>query len=122
MTFHIDRIPAPVYLHVVVTGEETLENLREVWTRIAHMSREMDAKLILCEGYLEGAGDTIALYKIGEEFPRLGFPPDMRIAVVCKKSKYPDFKFAENVAVNRGGNFVSVFTDIDLAKDWLQTH
>ena len=119
MTYKIDQIPAQGYLHVVVTGEETTENLRSVWTQIAQTSKDLGTNLILCEGYLEGTGNTMALFDIGKEFPKIDFPANVRVAVVCKESKLPDFKFAETVAFNRGAHFVSVFTDLNLAIKWL---
>ncbi len=118
-TYQIEQIPAEGYLHVVVTGEETLPNLRSVWAQIAQTSKDLGTNRILCEGYLEGTGNTMALFNIGKEFPQIDFPDDVRIAVVCKKSKLPDFTFAETVAINRGAYFVQVFTDLEVATNWL---
>ena len=119
MGYNIEIIPAEGYLHVVTTGEETLANMIEGWTRVAQTSRELGVSLILCEAYLEGPGRTMALFDIGEEFPKINFPRNVRVAVVCKPSKLPDFQFAETVAVNRGAYFVRVFTDLEQAKSWL---
>jgi len=115
----MERVPADGFLHVIMTGEETIENLKHAWNAVAELAHAFDPCRVLAEGYMEGPGKTNVLFDIGAVFPTLPFPSPIRIAVVCKESKFEDFRFAENVAVNRGAHFVAVFTDVNEAIAWL---
>jgi hypothetical protein len=119
MTYNLRIAQKPTYLHAIVTGRNTKENvvryLADVW-------RECTARncgSVLLEERLEG--------------PRLGILPVFDLASqaelgagrVCKAMAYVDvnaegdlMQFAETVAVNRGFP-VKVFATVVEAEHWL---
>ncbi len=119
MSFDLTFIQKSGYLHAVVTGLNTRENVEGYLANVLRECQELRCSRVLIEERLEG--------------PRLG-PVDVfdiaagasnRIGGVLQTIAYVDvngatdtMKFAENVAINRGAP-VRIFATVADAEKWL---
>ena len=119
MSFDLTFIQKSDYLHAVVTGLNTRENVEAYLANVLRECQELRCSRVLIEERLEG--------------PRLG-PVDVfdiaagasnRIGGVLQTIAYVDvngaidtMKFAENVAINRGAP-VRIFATVADAEKWL---
>ena len=119
MPYKLTIIQKPTYLHVIVTGKNTEENvalyLAEVWREC--MARNFFRVLI--EERLEGPPlSTIATFRIVSEGSRRSYQQFKAIAYVDVNAEDDLMKFAENVAINRAMP-VKVFSSVSEAEKWL---
>ena len=111
----------PGYLHVRVTGTNSVEAVQGYLGEIYVACVERGRCSILIEEHLRGRGlDLLAIFQIvcegGERLQALAH----RIAYVDVNGEHPaqDMQFAETVAVNRGVN-LRVFATVPEAAAWL---
>lgn len=117
---------------ISVTGDEKVVNLRFSGdSDAAENQRARDEVVALCaergltrmlvdmtEVGSIMSGQTLDLFRFGEDFAKGMFPQDARIAVV-EKDPNPDVDFVVTVARNRGF-LMEVFDDRDKALAWLK--
>ena len=113
-------------LHVVeskVQGELTLDEVKEIITEIAIITKEKACMLILSD-YREVTLrlSMLQLYDLPKITENIFASSGLNI-FGCKRALVAaeglkDYSFYENVMVNRGQK-VRVFTNIDKAKEWL---
>jgi len=108
------------YLHAVVTGMNSKENVMNYLKDILHECMTRDCFRVLIEERLEGPRlNTTEVYEIASQGQNLAAGRQPVIAYVDVNAvNLSNMKFAENVAVNRGGS-VQVFLTLEDAKRWL---
>jgi hypothetical protein len=119
MTYNLTIVQKPTYLHAIVTGRNTKENVARYLADVLRECTARNCRSVLLEERLEG--------------PRLGILPvfdlaaqaDSGVGKVFKAMAYVDvnaegdlMQFAETVAVNRGFP-VKVFATVADAEYWL---
>jgi len=119
MSYKLTITQKPQYLHVVVTGLNTKENVARYIEDIRRECSVRDCFLVLIEERLEGprlsTADVFQIIAEESKQPRANFAA---IAYVDVNAEGDLMKFAETVAVNRGFP-VRVFSSIRDAKKWL---
>lgn len=110
----------PDYLHVVVTGQNTLENV-ELYLR--ELKRECAARgfnCVLIEENLTGRRlETWDVYQIASQSSMGGLGQFEALAYVDHNSHGDLMRFAQTVANNRGIP-LNVFATVQEAEAWLQ--
>ena len=111
-------------LRVEMTGDRANstnidEEALEIWKRIAAQSRSAGRDRILILSRIKGELAIVSAFWIIEQASRFRFSPGTRIAWV-EKGRDADraFRFAEDVAVNRGMQ-ARLFFDEKAAAAWL---
>jgi hypothetical protein len=119
MTYNLTIKQMPTYLHAIITGQNTKENVAQYLENILHECFKVNCFNLLIEERLEGPRlDTLDVFEIasdgaGKARGKLG-----KIAYVDVCAEGDFMKFAENVAFNRGLR-VSVFRTVAEAENWL---
>ena len=113
-------------LHLVeskLQGDMTVGEAEEIVTKIAKIAKEKDCRSIFIDfRNVSQKLSMVEMYRLPDRtkniFTSFGMKLSLykRANVVAKD--LDDYVFHENVMVNRGHN-EKVFTDIDLAKEWL---
>ena len=110
----------PGYLHAIVTGQNTLEN---VMLYLQQLHQECEARginRVLIEERLTGRRlETFDVYQIAAEGSQRGAGSFEAIAYVDVHASGQLMKFAETVANNRGVP-VNLFTNVADAEAWLK--
>jgi hypothetical protein len=119
MSYEVTITKKANFLHAIVSGKETLENLIAAWKEIAEACQGHKCKRILVDGCLDGPGDTLDIYNLGNRFHELGIPLGARIAMACKEEDVPKLSFAEVVVKNRNPVTTKIFLNKDDAVQWL---
>lgn len=118
-TYRLTIRQEPSYLHVIVTGSNSWEN---VHAYLAEIMRECMARRtyrLLIEERLEGPRlGTMDVYQIAAEGADRARGLFEAIAYVDVNARGGQMEFAETVAVNRGLP-VTVFASVDEARKWL---
>jgi len=110
----------PTYLHAVVTGENSSENVRNYLKQIQRECTTRKCLRVLIEERLEGPRlGIVDVYRIVSEGTTRALGQIAVIAYVDVHSKGDLMKFAEDVAVNRFLR-VGVFSSVADAELWLQ--
>ena len=119
MSYKLALKQEPSYLHVIVTGLNSWEN---VASYLAEVMRECMARRtyrVLIEERLEGPRlGTMDVYQVASEGADRAKGLFEAIAYVDANAKGRLMEFAETVAVNRGLP-VTVFATVEEAKKWL---
>lgn len=119
MTYKLTIHQKPTYLHVVVSGRNTRENVKAY---VAEMIRECTARncfRVLIEEHLEGPRlEMEDVFDIASEGSKIIGGLLKVIAYVDVNAKGDLMQFAENVAVNRGLP-MAVFPTVAAAENWL---
>jgi hypothetical protein len=119
MTYQLQITEKPTYLHAVVTGKNTLEN---VTGYLKELLRECEARQcfnVLIEERLTGRRlETWDVYQIASDQSTLARGFFRSIAFVDVNASGELMKFAETVANNRGVP-VRLFATVAEAEDWL---
>lgn len=118
----IDIIERSAYLHVVVTGKNTADNVRKYLFAVHQACLARQCTVVLIEENLHGPGLGIAtIHDIVSQAAKNTQPVVTRIAYVDTNKEHAPgaMGFAETVAVNRGVN-VRVFPDVTAARQWLE--
>ena len=119
MSYEMTITQKPTYLHAIVTGQNSKEN---VAAYIKELQREMTGQSccrLLIEERLEGPRlRAIDVFNIVSEASDLASRNFKAIAYVDVYAEGSAMKFAETVAVNRGVS-VQVFSSVSEAEKWL---
>jgi len=107
------------YLHVIVTGLNSWENVASYLVEIMRECMARRVYRVLIEERLEGPRlGTMDVYQIASEGADRARGQSDAIAYVDAKASGRLMEFAADVAVNRGLP-VSVFATVDEARNWL---
>jgi hypothetical protein len=119
MTYTLSIDTRPGYLHVVVTGRNTRDNVLRYMQEVLRESEARDCWYLLIEERLEGPRlGTLDVFEIASQRGRPLGSKVRGIAYVDVNASGDLMKFAEDVAVNRGYP-VRVFSSMSEAEEWL---
>ena len=120
MGFTVAITQKPTYLHAVVTGENSAENVRSYLTQIQRECKTRNCLRVLIEERLEGPRlGIVDVYRIVSEQTVRALGQIEVIAYVDVNAAGDLMKFAEDVAVNRFLR-VAVFSSVPDAELWMQ--
>jgi hypothetical protein len=106
------------YIHVILTGQDTLPAVKEYWTKIAGLLQSNPQRKLLMDEHLFGVVPDSDIHEWSEFMKGLGIPRGTKIAFSHLKERVAEYRFAETLLVNRG--FVTkIFDQLDHAKEWL---
>ncbi|MEO8188314.1 MAG: hypothetical protein ABI580_13225 [Burkholderiaceae bacterium] len=119
MTYSVTIDQKPAYLHAVVTGRNTRENVTRYMDDIVRECENRKCLRVLIEERLEGPRlETLDVFQMVEEGSKRLRMKLQAIAYVDANAHGDSMKFAETVAVNRGFP-VAVFATVAEAERWL---
>ncbi len=120
MTYKLTIRPRATYLHAVVIGQNTKENVKEYLEELRGECLARNCFRVLIEERLEGPRlNTVDVFEIVMEASRKVHGMMTAIAHVDVNADPEMMHFAETVAVNRSLP-VSVFRTVAEAEGWLQ--
>jgi hypothetical protein len=120
MGFAVAIAQQPTYLHAVITGENSAENVRSYLKQIQRECKARNCFRVLIEERLEGPRlGIVDVYRIVSEGTVRALGQIEAIAYVDVSAEGDLMKFAEDVAVNRFLR-VAVFSSVPDAELWLQ--
>jgi selenophosphate synthase len=123
MSYRIETVRKPRYLHLKVTGENSLQTVREYLAEILDICARNNGTNVLIEECLEGARlntlDVFNAVKSGASHAGK-FPRVIAYVDVHAGSGPGLMHFAESLAQGRGIN-VRVFDTVPEAEDWLKS-
>jgi hypothetical protein len=109
----------PSYLHIVVTGQNSVENVVQYFDEIYRECKARKSSRILIEERLDGPRLGIAdVFQIVEDLSKRVKGMFKNVAYVDVKAPSDLMKFAEDVAVNRSVP-LAVFSTLAQAEKWL---
>lgn len=119
MSYHLEIIEKPTYMHAIVTGPNTMEN---VVGYLKELLRECEARQcfnVLIEERLTGRRlETWDVYQIASDNSALARGVFGAVAYVDVNAGGDLMKFAETVANNRGVP-MTLFKTVAEAEQWL---
>ena len=119
MTYTLSIDTKAGYLHVVVTGRNTRDNVLRYMDEVLRESETRDCWYLLIEERLEGPRlGTLDVFDIASQRGRPLGSKVRGVAYVDVNASGDLMKFAEDVAVNRGYP-VRVFSNVGDAEEWL---
>lgn len=119
MSYKLTIIQKPTYLHVMVTGLNTRENVAGYLKELQRECTNRGCRRVLIEERLEGRRlNTVDVFQVAAEGSNHALGCFEAIAYVDMNAEGDLMKFAETVAVNRFLP-VEVFSSISDAEKWL---
>ena len=119
MTYKLTIDQKSTYLHAIVTGQNSRENVTRYLEKILYECTVRSCSRVLIEERLEGPRlKTLDVFKIASEGCSKAKGRLKAIAYVDVNAEGDSMQFAENVAVNRGLP-VAVFSTLADAEKWL---
>ena len=119
ISYKLTIIQKPKYLHVIVTGLNTRENVARYLEELQRECTNRDGRRVLIEERLEGRRlDTMDVFETASEGSQRALGCFEAIAYVDVNAEGDLMKFAETVAVNRFLP-VEVFSSVSDAEKWL---
>jgi hypothetical protein len=119
MSYKLTITQKPTYLHAIVTGTNTKENVARYLEEIRRECTVRNCFRVLIEERLEGPRlSTMGVFEIASEGSKRAFGQFRAIAYVDVNAEGDLMKFAEDVAVNRGLP-LTVFSSVSEARKWL---
>jgi hypothetical protein len=120
MAFTVTFTQKPTYLHAVIIGENSAENVRNYLKQIQRECKTRKCLRVLIEERLEGRRlGIVDVYRIVSEQTVRALGQIEVIAYVDVNAEGDLMKFAEDVAVNRFLR-VAVFSSVPDAELWMQ--
>jgi len=120
VTFKLTLTEKPGYLHAVVTGQNTLENVVMYLQELRNECTARGINRVLIEERLTGRRlETWDVYQIASEGALKGRGEFAAVAYVDVNASGELMKFAETVANNRGIP-LNVFSTLAEAEAWLK--
>jgi hypothetical protein len=121
MAYELTIIEKPSYLHFVVRGENTKENVSAYLEEILRECRSRGCYKVLIEERLGGTRlGTADVFALASEGSARAVGAMRAIAYVDVNGQGGLMQFAENVAVNRALP-VTVFSTVAEAEEWLRS-
>lgn len=122
MEYQLSIVPKPGYLHAVVTGRNTAENVASYLEEVLNVCRARNCRSLLVEERLEGPRLSMAdVFRIASEGSAKAAGVVRSLAYVDVNAQDDTMKFAELVATNRSMP-VCVFSTVADAERWLVTN
>ena len=119
MSYQIAITEKPGYLHCVVTGKNTMENVAAYLQEIARECEARNCSRVLIEEHLVGRRlETWDVYQLASEGSARLLGKVQAMAYVDVNAEGELMKFAETVASNRGLP-MTVFATVPEAENWL---
>jgi hypothetical protein len=119
MTYELTIDQKPTYLHAIVTGRNSRENVAHYLEAIRRECRARRCFRVLIEEHLDGPRlGTLEVFEIASEGSSRAFGMLEAIAYVDVNAEGDLMPFAETVAVNRTLP-VTVFSTVAEAENWL---
>jgi len=119
MSYELTIAQKLAYLHAIVTGQNTKENVAAYLEEIGNECTSRGCRRVLIEERLEGPRlRTIDVFSIVSEASNRAQRAFNAIAYVDVNAEGSVMKLAESVAVNRGVS-VQVFSSVFEAEEWL---
>jgi hypothetical protein len=119
MTYQLTIHQKPTYLHAVVTGRNSRENVERYLAELLRECTARNCSRVLIEERLEGPRlQTVDVFEIATEGSRNARQKMRAIAYVDVNAAGELMHFAETVAVNRSLP-VAVFSTVADAERWL---
>jgi len=119
MSYELTITQRPTFLHAIVTGTNTRENVARYLEEIQRECATRGCPRVLIEERLEGPRlGTMSVFQIASEGSGRAQGFFEAIAYVDVNAEGDRMKFAETVAVNRGLH-VAVFASVGEAEQWL---
>ena len=119
MSYQLTIIQKPAYLHAIVAGLNSKENVKAYLADVLEACKRRACNQVLIEEKLEGPRiDTINVFQIASEGSRQALGFYKAIAYVDVNAEGDLMKFAETVAFNRGLP-VRLFSSVAEAERWL---
>ena len=119
MTYELTISKTADYLHAIVTGQNSLENIKRYLQQIFHECKAADCSRLLIEERLEGPRlNTMDVFEIASKESGRAFGVFKAIAHVDINAEGDLMEFAETVAVNRALP-VRTFATLAEAEKWL---
>jgi hypothetical protein len=119
MTYVLRIEPRADYLHAIVTGANSLENVVGYMEQLAHECAARQCFRVLIEERLEGPRlKTMDVFRVASQSGKPLVSQMRAIAFVDVNAVGDMMQFAEDVAVNRGLP-VRVFATVEQAAQWL---
>lgn len=119
MTYELTIDQKPTYLHAIVTGRNSRENVARYLKAILRECKARRCFRVLIEEHLEGPRlGTLEVFEIASEGSVRAFGMLEAIAYVDVNAAGDLMQFAETVAVNRALP-VTVFSTVVEAETWL---
>ena len=109
----------PKYLYALISGrEDNLEVARKYWSELLDECRRHNFNKLLVEENLDRSLSMQEMYEFAVEHTGMGFN-EILVAFVDRRPEHHQLnRFAETVAMNRGGR-VRVFDTVSEAKQYL---
>ncbi len=119
MTYKLTIDQKPTYLHMIVTGRNSRENVVQYMEDVIRECTARNCGRVLIEERLEGTRlRTLDVYDIVSQGAKRFVGMLEAMAYVDVNAKGSLMHFAEDVAANRGIP-VKVFSTVDEAENWL---
>jgi hypothetical protein len=119
MSYEVKFYPKPTYLHAVVTGQNSKENVMRYLEDVLRECLSRGCFRLLVEERLEGPRlGTLDIFAIASEGSRQALGLLKAVAYVDVNAEGSLMQFAETVALNRALP-VTVFSSVAQAESWL---
>ena len=121
MTYQLTITEKPGYLHCIVTGKNTMENVAAYFQELARECEARNCFRVLVEEHLVGRRlETWDVYQIVTEGSARSLGKFQAVAYVDVNAEGELMKFAETVASNRGLP-MTVFATVPEAESWISS-
>ena len=119
MSYQLSIEPRPAYLHVIVTGQNTGQNVARYMEEVVRECAARNCPRVLIEERLEGPRlGTVEVFGMVSKGSVRFQRALQAMAYVDVNAQGDVMRFAEDVAVNRGFP-VKVFRTVAAAEEWL---
>ncbi len=119
MTYELTITRKPTYLHAVVIGKNTKENVVDYFQKIRSECASRNCHRVLIEERLEGPRfGTIDVFEVADQGSMESLGVFQAIAYIDESATGDSMQFAETVARNRGIP-IRVFSNVIDAENWL---
>jgi len=119
MTYKLTIDQKPTYLHIMVTGQSTRENVMQYMQDVIRECINLNYSAVLIEERLEGARlGMFEVFSMVSEGAKQYLGRLRAIAYADADGDRGLMQFAENVAVNRGIP-IRIFSNVPDAETWL---
>ena len=119
MTYNLSFDKKPNYLHAIVTGQNSRENVKDYMAEIIRECKATNCHRLLIEERLEGSRlDTMTVFQLVSEGSAHAIGLFAAIAYVDVNADGDMMEFAETVGVNRSIP-VNIFSTVPDAEQWL---
>lgn len=121
MSFQLAITEKPGYLHCIVTGKNTMENVAAYLQELARECEARNCFRVLIEEHLVGRRlETWDVYQVVTEGSARNLGSFQAMAYVDVNAEGDLMKFAETVASNRGLP-LTVFATVPEAESWISS-